>query len=43
MRWGVNTRGKIILPVETIRALMTLVAQNDQPHRRVYDQALCTT
>ena len=31
------------LPAETIKALMTLVAQIDQPHRRVYDQGLCTT
>ena len=31
------------LPTETIRALMTLVAQIDQPHRGVDDQALCTT
>lgn len=31
------------LPTETIRARMTLVAQIDQPHRRVYDQGLCTT
>lgn len=30
------------LPTETIRALMTLVAQIDRLHRRVYDQALCT-
>ena len=31
------------LPVEAIRALMTLVAQIDRPHRRVYDQGLCAT
>ena len=30
------------LPAEALRALMTLVAQIDQPHRRAYDQALCT-